>query len=383
MISKIDNLSELKKAKTLSELIIEDNPVLVLRESHEIIKTLPLKNKTHKDSNGSVVSALQKDSSNGLKLKVKDSPLKMSKKDDNPNFSNFNTELNTISSPKLKKLNSSKTNHLPEINTNDHTNDQKDDYRNDHHFPSLNSNFTFKSEEISQTQSSNIISHIEKEWTNEFSYITENGYNGYNTKRLKESKIISGHAELEGSNKLNIFGNALEVLDREEFYNVVVILHFEFFNIDLITNRLIIDKIKNFKCLRKLVFSNNNIHSFYQLIKFEDLCDLEAISIFNNEICEASFLKLFLIYRFQNLKFYNDTEISQKDIVAAKKMFEHFDRCISHHESKEVNQTHKEKENNFNDPKALCNLNKKQEFCNFAQENLIELLEEIIDETIL
>ncbi len=43
MISKLDYLIELKKLKSLNELVIEDNPVLVLKESNDILRCLPIK----------------------------------------------------------------------------------------------------------------------------------------------------------------------------------------------------------------------------------------------------------------------------------------------------------------------------------------------------
>jgi hypothetical protein len=43
MISKLDYLMELKKLKSLNELVIEDNPVLVLKESSDILRSLPIK----------------------------------------------------------------------------------------------------------------------------------------------------------------------------------------------------------------------------------------------------------------------------------------------------------------------------------------------------
>jgi hypothetical protein len=49
MISKLDYLLELKKLKSLNELVIEDNPVLVLKESNDILRCLPIKVKL-KDS---------------------------------------------------------------------------------------------------------------------------------------------------------------------------------------------------------------------------------------------------------------------------------------------------------------------------------------------
>jgi len=50
MISKLDYLLELKKLKSLNELVIEDNPVLVLKESNDILRCLPIKIK-QKDNN--------------------------------------------------------------------------------------------------------------------------------------------------------------------------------------------------------------------------------------------------------------------------------------------------------------------------------------------
>ena len=53
---------------------------------------------------------------------------------------------------------------------------------------------------------------ISIEWTNEMERIRNLGLNGY--KRRKESRseclVQSGHAEIEGDNKLFIYGNALE-----------------------------------------------------------------------------------------------------------------------------------------------------------------------------
>jgi hypothetical protein len=60
---------------------------------------------------------------------------------------------------------------------------------------------------------------ISQEWTNEMDRIRSLGLNGY--KRRKESRsewlVQSGHAEIEGDNKLFIYGNALEVLNNPDF----------------------------------------------------------------------------------------------------------------------------------------------------------------------
>ena len=60
---------------------------------------------------------------------------------------------------------------------------------------------------------------ISQEWSNEMERIKNLGLNGY--KRRKESRseclVQSGHAEIEGDNKLFIYGNALEVLNNPDF----------------------------------------------------------------------------------------------------------------------------------------------------------------------
>jgi hypothetical protein len=132
----------------------------------------------------------------------------------------------------------------------------------------------------------------------------------------------------------------------------------------MITNRKIIEKLKKFSKITKLIFSNNNIHSFYQLLKFEDFNDIESISIINNEINNANLLKYFLIYRFQKIKFYNDIEISSKDVMTAKKIYEYFDKCISCGENKkrEKKQMQQQIANKTNDASNLKEDNNNNNF---------------------
>jgi leucine-rich repeat-containing protein 49 len=410
MISKLEFLLEIKKLKSLTELIVEDNPVLVLKESSDLIKGLPIKVKNNKELMNEMINI----NNNNLLNKRKDSNQRNQIESINSTLGGFkenslstlpirrdsnsikdlkrvinNESNNTIStfSPVLKKSNLINR-ELPEILIDQMNTPsiKEEDVIN------LNNDKNIFANHLDETSTSNIISHIEKEWHYEFKYICDNGYNGYNTKRLKESKIVSGHAELEGNNKLNIYGNALEVLDQEEFYQNITIIHFEYFNIDLISNRKVLEKLKLFKKITKLIFNYNNIHSFYQMIKFEEFNDVESIFISNNEICAATLLKPFLIYRFQNLKFFNEIELTQKDIINAKKVFEYFDKCISQVEGKQQSTTVKYIEPSFKEAEIInqekniplsSNLEKekiKVEFFNFCKNNLMDVLEEMIDE---
>lgn len=50
----------------------------------------------------------------------------------------------------------------------------------------------------------------------------------------EKSLVQSGHAEIEGNKTLYIYGNALEVLQRQEFYEVVEELHLVYVRFDLV-----------------------------------------------------------------------------------------------------------------------------------------------------
>jgi hypothetical protein len=97
--------------------------------------------------------------------------------------------------------------------------------------------------------------------------------NGY----LLESLVQSGHAEIESNKVLYIYGNALEVLQRTEFYEVVEEMHLNYVRFDLIVYHANLDKLKKFTKLKKLVLSNNYLNSYILLSKIECLGTVESI----------------------------------------------------------------------------------------------------------
>jgi hypothetical protein len=432
MISKLEYIIELKKCTNLNELMIDDNPVIVLKETSEILKVLPvtlkknysnnnkntqssknifIKNNLNNDEGGLSIPPIIKQQNSNF------SPILVNKKHLNNTHTNgFN--INKISSPNKNIYNNNNNNNelqnFPKLHLNNNTNNNSiytgnnsnqiiiNNTNNQNSYINTQNNITnnninkndkdnYASMAINTEETNKIISQIKIEWIDEFNYIKTNGFNGYNSKRLKESKIISGHAELEEEKYLIIYGNALEVVDNEEFYDNIVSINFEYFNIDLITTRHVLEKLKKFKKLNKLSFSNNNLHSFYQLVKFEDLTSIDHISVIDNEINKANLLKYFLIYRFQNLKYFNEAEISTKDINLAKKFFEYFDKCISQTEKssiamngngenvelEEKNISLSKKKIEYFDKADIFN---KEKFFNFVKDNLNNILEELIDE---
>ena len=98
-------------------------------------------------------------------------------------------------------------------------------------------------------------------------------FNGY----FLESLVQSGHAEIESNKVLYIYGNALEVLQRTEFYEVVEEMHLNYVRFDLIVYHANLDKLKKFTKLKKLVLSNNYLNSYILLSKIECLGAVETI----------------------------------------------------------------------------------------------------------
>ena len=316
MINKIEFILEFKKLRKLEELFIEENPVINQKDSYKKLNILPLK----------------------FKNPILFNQFKNNNNENNEKNERKNSNLN-FPTPKIRSLSSISS---------------KKNIRNNYdEIPTTRSQTRHSSNciNLSEKDRKNLISKIENEWIKEFKFIINNGFNGYNIKRLKETKIQLCHAELEKDKQLNIFGNALEVLGYSEFHMNVHTIHICFLNYDLLYSKVNIDNFMKFHNLKSLIFENNNLYNYYQIIKLENLKNVEYITIKNNEICCSSLLKYFLIYRFQNIKYYNSIGINEKDIIMSKKIFEPFDKIISICE----NQNNKNK--NKNDKQNIINNN--------------------------
>ena len=110
--------------------------------------------------------------------------------------------------------------------------------------------------------------------------------------------VQSGHAEIESNKILFIYGNALEVLHRTEFYQSVEEVHLEYVRFDLIVYHVNLEKLKQFVNLRKIYLHHNNLNSFILLSKLESIQSLRHLVIEDNEIMNCQMLKTFLVYRF-------------------------------------------------------------------------------------
>ena len=422
MISKIEFILEFKKLKRIEELYIEGNPVIFIKDAYKKFYNLPLKFKDQaqfqiykNNTNGNN----QNNNNNGLNNSVSQLKSNISSKstngatNDSNNIKHANSNSNFISTS-TSNIKGGKSTNFDEVkksensNSNNNNNDNNQPktktnqsarnesltnsnlyYNNNNRNNGGNNNNTKNDQDnLSEEEREKLLVKIENEWKVEFRYIINNGFNGYSIKKLKETKMQLCHAEIERERQLNLFGSAIEVLGYKEFYNIVHTIKFEFINFDIISQRQNVENIKKFVNLKSLIFKSNNMHGFYQIIKLENIKGIEYITIRKNEICNGEILKYFLVYRLQNIKYFNDNEITNKDIYMSKKIFEHFDQAISicENESQKLKNSKEDKENGS----ALVNkkeLNKNEvdsnelkfNFFSYAKQNLTTALDEILD----
>ena len=417
MISKIEFILEFKKLKRIEELYIEGNPVIFIKDACKKFYNLPLKFKDQAQfqifkNNTNANNQSNNNNNNGLNNSVSQLKSNISSKNTNGasndmnNIKHANSNSNFISTS-TNNIKGAKNSNFDEIKKSENSNNNNGENtqaktksnqstRND----SLsNSNLNYNKnnggnnnkndqDNLSEEEREKLLVKIENEWKVEFRYIINNGFNGYSIKKLKETKMQLCHAEIERERQLNLFGNAIEVLGYREFYNIVHTIKFEFINFDIISQRQNIENIKKFVNLKSLVFKSNNMHGFYQIIKLENIKGIEYITIRKNEICNGEILKYFLVYRLQNIKYFNDNEITNKDVFMSKKIFEHFDQaiCICENESQKSKNNKEDKENGS----ALVNkkqINKNEielnelkfNFFTYAKQNLTTVLDEILD----
>ena len=369
MISKIEFILEFKKLKRIEELYIEGNPVLSIKDVYKKFCSLPLKFKdqaqyefyknnvsNNNNNNGSSNNQFKKQVNNGKINPLEDNKIELHK--------NIESKQSTRNDSFLNPNNNNKNN---------------------------DGNYKGEQDNLSEEEREKLLNKIENEWKIELKYIINNGFNGYNVKRLKETKMQLCHAEIEREKQLNLFGNAIEVLGYREFYNQVHTIKFEFINYDIISQGQNIEYIKNYPHLKHLIFISNNMHGFYQILKLENIKGIEYLTIRKNEICNGEILKYFLVYRLQSIKYFNDKEITSKDNLISKKIFENFDQAISICENEEQKMKNNNKDNKDNKAKengASLNNQKnlyvesnelKFSFFDYVKKNLIKVLDEIED----
>ena len=186
-----------------------------------------------------------------------------------------------------------------------------------------------------KAQENAVIKIIQKEWEREAERldIKKNGQYAKSAnvnKNLGDKSLVqSGHAEIESNRILYIYGNALEVLARSEFYDVVEEMHLTYVRFDLIVYHPNLEKLRKFTKLKKLVLSHNFLNSFILLSKIECVQSLDQLYIYDNEILNARTLKSFVVYRFQHINEFNGVVINEMDRKVAKQSFQLFDKILS------------------------------------------------------
>ena len=177
----------------------------------------------------------------------------------------------------------------------------------------------------------NLLKIIANEWSSEVVRLKEKNVNGY--RRHKDSKtesfVQSGHAEIEGKTMLFIYGNAIEVLDKSEFQKEVEEITFQYMRFNTIVGGGNMKKLTKFERLRKLIFSHNYMHSFFQISKLEAIGTLRSISITENDVSLTSLWRCFIVYRFPAVIEINGKLVTEVEKIEARTQFQNFDKILS------------------------------------------------------
>eukprot|EP00826_Nyctotherus_ovalis_P027626 TRINITY_DN2160_c0_g1_i19.p1 TRINITY_DN2160_c0_g1~~TRINITY_DN2160_c0_g1_i19.p1 ORF type:complete len:515 (+),score=140.64 TRINITY_DN2160_c0_g1_i19:473-2017(+) len=147
-------------------------------------------------------------------------------------------------------------------------------------------------------------------------------------KDAKESMVQSGHAEIEEDTVLSIYGNALEVLQKEEFQKSVEQISFQYMLFDTIAEASVLNKLKKFQKLSRLNFSHNLLSSFLQISKLECLPHITSLTIDHNDLAKTVLFKSFIVYRFTEITSINGENVSEIDRQLCRKQFQKFDKAL-------------------------------------------------------
>ena len=156
------------------------------------------------------------------------------------------------------------------------------------------------------------------------------GLNSFRRRKESPSECLvqSGHAEIEGDTTLFVYGNALEVITKQEFQDSINKILVQYIRFDYLVQNNIILKLKKFQQLTKMVFSDNNLNSFIQLSKLECVSSLTSIVIENNDVLNTLLLRSFIVYRFPLLTEINNTKVNDIDKTKARQQFQGFDKIL-------------------------------------------------------
>ena len=426
LIKKLDYLREFQKLKLLQELILEENPVLNNPEALQYVKNLPLKGTLKHLNNlypntplahamkksGEIISLESFKSLVIINSEAKHSNQRKVNKSTSINAkiteSKSQTQSQSISNQNKNKyelltnLRKHKENTNRTIHGHEYIIVKESNSVNSLNKINFGNNITlnsplnkskiilnksiYRNVDLKQCKSFDLYNKlipIKQQWYSEMNNIISKGYNGYLHKKYKEININQGHIEVENETALNLYGNCLKVLSQKMYQEEIKTLSFNFFCYDFIMSKKILEYIKNFKNLTNIKFSNNNIYSFYQLIKLEKLENIQKLSITDNEVCNSNLLKYFIFYRLNNLQYYNNKVILEIEFDISRKIFQCFDELISIKEKNESQKAKAKDDNNesqdsINDYSEINDDEAKLEFFNFTKKNLSVSIEQII-----
>lgn len=132
------------------------------------------------------------------------------------------------------------------------------------------------------------------------------------------------------NNSYRIFGDGLFMMLSSKTVNIRTVeeLSFEYVFMDNLKNKAVLSYLSQIKKLKSLKLSHNNIYEYLEIVKFECFPHLVNITLENNPVLTCRYLRQFIVYRFNNLRYFNKSSIDNADLQKAKQVFNTFDKIL-------------------------------------------------------
>jgi len=105
-------------------------------------------------------------------------------------------------------------------------------------------------------------------------------------------------------------------------------LTFSYVFIENLKSKKALVNLSQIKRLKSLKLQHNNIRDYLEIVKFECFAHLVNVQITHNPINKCTYLREFIVYRFNHLRYFNKVAIDYQDLQKAKVVFNSFDKIL-------------------------------------------------------
>ena len=139
----------------------------------------------------------------------------------------------------------------------------------------------------------------------------------------------AGFIKLTNSGAVRVVGDGIfSFVENKNIYKTMDEVYFDHILIDNLKNKDVLAALTTLKKVKSLKLNFNNITEYLELVKFECFENLVNLTIENNPVNNCNYLRQFVVYRFNNLRYFNKNAINYQDLQKAKQVFNNFDKIL-------------------------------------------------------